>query len=105
MKAAPEYALRSELEVLQRFQARAPLRRLIDEVSDPPFLILEYLDSNLLVESGKKALASTDLKRVARTVLLALAAMHAEGMVHTGRWLYGVRFHSTLNWLLTVFHV
>lgn len=63
------------------------LRRLIDEVQDdPPLLILEYLDSNLLVESGKRKLESSDIKCVARVVLQALAALHDEGVVHTGAW-------------------
>ena len=60
------------------------LRRLIDEVQDPPLLVLEHLDSDLLTESGIRKLKSSEVKRVTRAVLQALAVLHEEGIVHTG---------------------
>ena len=59
------------------------LRRLIDEVQDPPLLVLEHLDSNLLIESEAKKLESSEVKHVTKAVLQALAALHEEGIVHT----------------------
>ena len=84
VKAAPDYLLRNERDILKRFQIVPTLRRLVDEVQDPPLLILEYLDSNLLIESGKRRLQSSDVKLVTKIVLQALAAVHEEGIVHTG---------------------
>lgn len=84
VKTAPGFFLRNERDILQRFQSVSSLRGLIDEVQDPPLLILEYLDSNLLIESGEKRLQSSEVKYVARAVLQALAALHEEGIAHTG---------------------
>lgn len=84
LKSAPDFLLRKEREILNRFQNTRSLRRLIDDVQDPPLLVLEYLDTSLLAESTKEKLESSDVKRVAKTVLQALAALHEEGIVHTG---------------------
>ena len=84
LKAAPDYLFRKERELLNRFQNVRSLRRIIDDVQDPPLLVLEYLDSNLLDESGTKKIESSDVKRVAKTILQALAALHEEGIAHTG---------------------
>ena len=86
MKTAPDFLSRKERDILKRFQTVSSLRRLIDEIQDPPLLVLEHLDSNLLIESAKKKLQSSEVKHVAKTVLQALAALHEEGMVHTGTW-------------------
>lgn len=83
VKSAPKPYLRDERDLLQRFQAVPSFRRFVDESEDPPLLILEYLESNTLIESGIKKFESSDVKRVARTVLEALAVLHDEGIVHT----------------------
>ncbi|KAL8817528.1 MAG: hypothetical protein Q9191_008131 [Dirinaria sp. TL-2023a] len=83
VKAAPEFFLRNERDLLKRFHHLPSLRRLVDEVQEPPLLVLEHLDSNLLIESGIKKLQSLDVKRVTKAVLQALAALHEEGIVHT----------------------
>ena len=57
---------------------------MIDEVQDPPLLVLEYLDSNLLIESAKTKLQSSEVKHITKAVLQTLAALHEEGIVHTG---------------------
>ena len=91
VKAAPDCFIRNERDILNRFQHVPSLRSLIDEIHDPPLLVLEHLDSNLLIESGNEKLKSSDVKRVAKTVLQALAAFHEEGIVHTGKdkpWFY-----------------
>lgn len=54
VKTAPDFLFRNERNILKRFQTISSLRRLIDEVQDPPLLVLEYLDSNLLIESATK---------------------------------------------------
>ena len=71
--------------MLTRFRNVPTLRHLLDEVQDPPLLVLEYLESNTLTESGKKGFKSSDAKLVAKAVLETLAAFHAEGIVHTGQ--------------------
>ncbi|MCJ1387018.1 hypothetical protein MMC17_010147 [Xylographa soralifera] len=84
VKTAPDFLLRNERDILKRFQTVSSLRRLIDEIQDPPLLVLEHLDSNLLIESATKKLQSSEVKHVAKAVLQALAALHEEGIVHTG---------------------
>jgi hypothetical protein len=54
VKSAPGFLLDNEHDILQRFQKFSSLRYLIDQVQDPSLLVLEYLDSNLLVESAAK---------------------------------------------------
>ncbi len=68
----------------KRFQHVSSLRRLVDEVQEPPLLVLEHLDSDLLTESGIRKLESSEVKHVTKAVLQALAALHEEGIVHTG---------------------
>lgn len=75
--------LRNERDILKRFQTVSSLRRLIYEVHDPPLLVLEHLDSNLLIESATKKIQSSEVKHVTKAVLQALSALH-EGVVHTG---------------------
>ena len=70
--------------MLKRFRHVSSLRRLVDEVQDPPLLVLEHLDSNMLIESGVKRLQSSDVKHVVKVVLTALTALHEDGIVHTG---------------------
>ena len=53
-KTAPDFLFPNERDILDRFQTIISLRRLIDEVQDPPLLVLEYLDNNLLTESARK---------------------------------------------------
>lgn len=84
VKAAPEFSLRNERDILTRFQTTSSLRRLIDEVQHPPLLVLEHLDSNLLTESASKRLQSSEVKLVTKAVLQTLATLHKEGIVHTG---------------------
>ena len=84
VKSAPDVLLKNEREVLQRFLKVPSLRHLIDQVQDPSLLVLEYLDSNLLIESAAKKLESKEVKQVAKAVLQAFAALHEEGIVRTG---------------------
>ena len=84
VKTAPDFFLNNERDILKRFHTIPSLRRLIDEVQDPPLLVLEHLDSNLLIESARKRLQSSEVKHIAKATLQALAALHEEGIVHTG---------------------
>lgn len=84
VKSAPDFLHRNERDILKRFQSVSSLRRLIDEVQDPPLLVLEHLDSDLLTESAARKLESSEVKHVAKVILQALAALHEEGIVHTG---------------------
>ena len=93
MKTAPDFLLRNERDILKRFQTISTLRHLIDEIEDPPLLVLELLDSILLIESSTKKLQSSEVKHVTKAVLQALAALHEEGIVHTGTWKAMVTAH------------
>jgi serine/threonine protein kinase len=59
---------------------------LIDEIvepSEPASIVLTYLDTDLLKESKKKRLSRSDIKKVAKAILLALDVLHQDGLVHT----------------------
>jgi serine/threonine protein kinase len=79
----------NERDVLKRFQNRTPsLRPLIDEIeepSDPPIIVLKYLEDHLLNASIKKTLNRKELKYVSRRILEALKVLHEDGYVHTGK--------------------
>lgn len=81
--------MEDERLVLKRFQDRTPyLRPLIDEIeerSDPPTIVLKYLESHLLDASIKKTLNRKELKYVSRRMLEALNVRHEHGFVYTGR--------------------
>jgi len=73
----------NERNVLRHFQDRTPyLRPLIDEIeepSDPPTIVLKYLEDHLLNASIKKTLNRRELKYVSRRILEALKVLHEEG--------------------------
>ncbi len=73
-----------EHEIPEIVQGHTCIRQMIDNVEDPPSLVLKYLDDNVLDVCSRKRLEGTDVKLVARTVLEGLAALHANGFVHTG---------------------
>ncbi|KAL8929960.1 MAG: hypothetical protein Q9208_001104 [Pyrenodesmia sp. 3 TL-2023] len=83
VKTAPKHLFCRERQILTRFQAIPTLRQLIDEVQEPPLLVLEHLDRDAFYESGLKEFKSAEIKQVARAVLQALAALHEDGLVHT----------------------
>jgi serine/threonine protein kinase len=88
VKSVNHFRLQNERDVLLRFQSRTPhIRPLLDEV-DPDIsshaLVMRWLDSDLLEVTRRRQLASSEVKFVAKGVLEALQALHAEGYVHTG---------------------
>ena len=85
IKAAPKQRLDNEREVLEAVRDHSYVRQMIDTTEDPPSLVLNYLDENLLRISGQKRIEGSDLKLVARNLLEALAALHENGFVHTGK--------------------
>lgn len=85
IKRAPPHLLSIEREVLGTVQNHISFRQMIDNVKNPSSLVLEYLDDNLLDVSRQKRLEGSDVKVVARTVLEALALLHENGFVHTGK--------------------
>jgi hypothetical protein len=70
--------------ILEFFQGRPCIRQLIDEVADPPCLVLEHLDDDLLNAAKIKKLDRIDIKFVATNILKALKEFHEAGYVHTG---------------------
>ncbi|RFU29464.1 hypothetical protein B7463_g6866, partial [Scytalidium lignicola] len=77
----------NERDVLKHFQNQTPhLRPLIDEIkepSDPPTIVLKYLEDHLLNASIKQTLNRKELKYVSRSILKALKVLHENGYVHT----------------------
>lgn len=88
IKSVRHFRLENERDVLKRFQSRtSSLRPLIDEIedpSDPPALVLKYLDDDLLNSSAAQRLTSLEIKHVAKKILEALKVLHEDGYVHTG---------------------
>lgn len=85
VKTAPQRRLENERDVLKHFSSHPYIRQVLDETIDPPSLILQYLDDNLLHASSVKTLENSDVKLVAKRVLQAIWALHEEGYTHTGR--------------------
>ncbi|PTU25587.1 hypothetical protein P175DRAFT_0430052 [Aspergillus ochraceoroseus IBT 24754] len=87
LKSVTHFRLRNERDVLNRFQCRTPfIRPLIDEIvepSDPPAIVLKYLDNHLLNASVSKRLTNQEVKYVARRILEALKVLHENNFVHT----------------------
>ena len=87
IKGARHSRIKNECNVLRRFQTRAAIRPLIDEIVepvDPPAIALQYLEDDLLAASSTKTLNRYEIKQVARLVLETLAIVHEDGYVHTG---------------------
>ncbi len=56
----------------------------IEEPSDPPALVLKYLDDDVSNASSAKKLTRPEVKYVIRNVLETLQVLHEDGYVHTG---------------------
>jgi serine/threonine protein kinase len=88
VKSARHFRIENECDVLKRFKAEAhSLRPLIDQIQDPfdpPAIVLEHLDDDVLHASAAKRLTHPEVKYVARKMLKALAVLHDDGYVHTG---------------------
>jgi hypothetical protein len=63
------------------------MRPVLDEIAEPPALVLKHLDDDLLQASNAKTLTRPEIKFVARRVLEALDMLHQDGFVHTGMYL------------------
>lgn len=88
MKSAPPHRLDNERSILKRSGNQPGIRTLVDDNQDPPLLVLQHYDDNLLNYTRTKNVEGRELKTVAKTVLQALAALHNEGLVHTGMYLH-----------------
>ncbi|KAJ9298774.1 hypothetical protein DTO217A2_8361 [Paecilomyces variotii] len=83
VKSVYHFRLQNERDVLKRFQSRTPfIRPLLDEIADPPAIVLKHLDDHLLNASISKRLTSQEIKYVARGILEALKVLHEDGTVH-----------------------
>jgi serine/threonine protein kinase len=88
-KSVRHFRLKNELDVLRRFQSKTRyIRPLLDEIEEPPAIILRYLEDYLLQSSSRKRLSRPEVKFVARRVLQALDVLHSDGFVHTGSLRY-----------------
>jgi casein kinase II subunit alpha len=85
LKCAPEIRLQREREILQQFEGDACIRQLVDQAKEPPCLILEHLQSDALKLSSQATMSRQDVKFIARSILSALASLHARGIAHTGK--------------------
>ncbi|KAG5288876.1 hypothetical protein I7I50_01387 [Histoplasma capsulatum G186AR] len=83
VKSAPPHRLDNERAILKTLGHQSGVRRLVDDIQNPPLLVLQYYDDNLLNYCRTKSVEGRELKTVAKTVLQALAALHNQGLVHT----------------------
>ncbi|KAH7371266.1 kinase-like domain-containing protein [Pyrenochaeta sp. MPI-SDFR-AT-0127] len=65
------------------FQGCPHVRPLLDQIEEPPALVLKFLQENLLKASNTRKLERSEIKFVARGVLEALNIFHEAGFVHT----------------------
>jgi hypothetical protein len=65
------------------------IRPLLDEIPEPPCIVLKYLDNNVLNTSNTKQLEKSDIKFVARKIMETLNSLHEAGFVHTGTFMVG----------------
>lgn len=84
VKTASDWPLKNERDTLEAMRDESCIRPILDTSDDPPSLILNYLDDNLLNASNARTLGRADIKYVARKLLQALEALHSRGYVHTG---------------------
>jgi casein kinase II subunit alpha len=84
VKTAPQGRLENERDVLTHVHTCPNIRQVLDETKNPPSLILQHLDDNLLHASNVKTLESSDVKFAAQRVLQAIQALHEDGYTHTG---------------------
>jgi casein kinase II subunit alpha len=85
LKCAPDVRLEREKEILQQFEGDACIRQLVDHAKEPPCLILEHLESGTLKLSDQATVSRQSVKFIARSILSALASLHAKGIAHTGK--------------------
>ena len=70
------------VNVLQGFPHVQPL---LNQIEEPPALVLKFLQDNLLKASNMRRLERLEIKFVARGVLETLNILHEAGHAHTGR--------------------
>jgi len=84
IKSAPKYRLDNERDVLKHFHARPGIRQLLDETQDPSSIVLKHLDDDILIASNSKRLEKSEIKFIAKSILVGLQTFHENGYVHTG---------------------
>ena len=77
--------LNNEREILNMFQGCLHIRPLLDEIEEPPALVLKFLQDSLLKASNMRTLERLEIKFVARGVLKALSIFHEADYVHAGQ--------------------
>ncbi|KAK4034590.1 kinase-like domain-containing protein [Parachaetomium inaequale] len=84
LKSVRHWRLQNERDILLRYQSKTSyMRPFLDEIDEPPALVLKHLDDDLLQASNAKTLTRHEFKFVARRVLEALDMLHQDGFVHT----------------------
>lgn len=67
------------------FQSCSHIRPLLDQIEEPPALVLKFFQGTLLRASNMRRLERPEIKFVAKGVLEALNIFHEADYVHTGR--------------------
>jgi hypothetical protein len=89
IKTAPKIPLENERDVLRRFKDHPSLRPSLNEISEPPCVVLKCLNENVLNSSNTTRLEKTNIKFVAKKALETLNPLHEAGYVHTGTFMIG----------------
>jgi len=94
VKSIDHFRPQNERDILKRFQFYTPfIRPLIDEIvelSNPPVIVLKYLDNYLLNTFVSRRLTNLEINilRLARRILEALRVIYKDNFVHTGKKTY-----------------
>lgn len=92
LKCASPKRLQREKQILQKFESHACIRQLLDYAEDPPCLVLEHLQEDVLRSATKAPISRQNIKTIARSILSALESLHANGIIHTGDRLLRLTF-------------
>ena len=84
LKTAPAKRLEMESKLLKLLKNHSSFRQVLDRLDNPPVLVLEYLEKNLMEVAHQQRLSRPVIKCVAKGVLEALSVLHDRGFVHTG---------------------
>lgn len=82
IKTAPVYRLKNESEALKLCRDRRSIRQVVDMIDQPQSLVLDFLGKTLYEATCERRLERHDIKSALKTVLDALAFLHAQKRAH-----------------------
>lgn len=84
VKTAPLKRLNNEIQKLQLCQGHKSIRQMVDQIQDPPSMVLEYMEDNVQNLLKRQKLSKQEAKSALKASFEALVVLHDENVVHTG---------------------